>query len=194
MTDQPAHAAPPIIDQARYRQVLGHFPTGVTVITAGTTAETRVGLAVGSFFSISLDPALVGFCAGQNSSSWPKIKELGQFCVNILAADQEEVCRVFASKAPDKFEGMGYKPAPFSGAPLLEGVLAWIDCELDTVHPAGDHDIVVAAVHDLTVAREGDPLVFFRRRLLPTRLRYRRDRRIGAQPWMRTEWTRPRPG
>ena len=152
----------PAIDSARFRQVLGHFPTGVTVITAGASAGDRVGMAVGSFFSISLEPALVGFCAGKASSSWPKIREAGAFCVNILAADQEEACRVFASKADDKFDGIGYTPAPYSGAPLLADVLAWIDCEIDTIHDAGDHDIVVAKVHDLQVTREGDPLVFFR--------------------------------
>lgn len=153
--------APPI-ESARYRQVLGHFPTGVTVITAGTSALDRVGLAVGSFFSVSLDPALVGFCAGRSSSSWPKIREHGRFCVNVLAADQEETCRVFASKAEDKFEGIGHRPAPYSAAPLLDDVLAWIDCELETVHEAGDHDIVIGRVHDLAVTRESSPLVFFR--------------------------------
>ena len=154
--------AAPHIDSAKYRQVLGHFPTGVTVITAGTSAADRVGLAVGSFFSVSLEPALVGFCAGQNSSSWPRIRDLGHFCINVLAGDQEETCRVFASKAEDKFDGIGHKPAPFSGAPLLDNVLAWIDCDIDAVHTAGDHDIVVGRVHDLSVAKEGDPLVFFR--------------------------------
>lgn len=161
MPDQPATDAP-AIDSSRFRQVLGHFPTGVTVITAGSGPDDRVGLAVGSFFSVSLEPALVGFCAGQTSSSWPKIRDLGRFCINVLAAEQEETCRVFASKAADKFEGVGHRPAPFSGAPLLDGVLAWIDCELDTVHAAGDHDIVIGRVHDLAVTHEGHPLVFFR--------------------------------
>ena len=148
-------------DAARFRQVLGHFPTGVTVITAGS-GNARVGLAVGSFFSVSLDPPLVGFCAGHSSSSWPGIREAGKFCVNILAERQEDECRVFASKAADKFEGIGFKSAPFSGAPLLEGVLAWIDCEIDAVHPAGDHDVVIAKVHELAVAEESGPLVFYR--------------------------------
>ena len=152
----------PHIEGARYRQVLGHFPTGVTVITAGTTAADRVGLAVSSFFSVSLEPALVGFCAGDNSASWPKIKELGRFCINVLAEDQEETCRVFASKAEDKFDGVGYSPAPFSGAPLLDNVLAWVDCDIAAIHVAGDHDVVIGRVHDLAIAREGGPLVFFR--------------------------------
>lgn len=151
----------PLIDPAVFRQVLGHFPTGVTVITAEHEG-TRVGLAVGSFFSVSLDPPLVGFCAGNQSSSWPKIREAGRFCVNVLGAEQEDVSRVFAGKSDDKFAGIGYDAAPFSGAPRIRDVLAWIDCELDDVHPAGDHDIVVGRVHDLAVADEGHPLVFFR--------------------------------
>lgn len=151
----------PEIDQARFRQVLGHFPTGVTVITAHDD-DGRVGLAVGSFFSVSLDPPLVGFCAGAQSSSWPRIREAGRFCINILSAAQEEQCRVFASKSDDKFAGIGFDAAPFSGAPRLHDVLAWIDCELFDVHGEGDHDIVVGRVHDLAVADEGHPLVFFR--------------------------------
>lgn len=151
----------PAIDPARFRQVLGHFPTGVTVITAEDDGG-RVGLAVGSFFSVSLDPPLVGFCAGHQSSSWPRIRHAGRFCVNVLAADQEHVSRVFAGKSDDKFAGMGYDAAPYSGAPRISDVLAWVDCELEVVHAAGDHDIVIGRVHDLAVVDESTPLVFFR--------------------------------
>lgn len=149
-------------DSARYRQVLGHFPTGVTVITAGSSAKDRVGLAIGSFFSVSLDPPLVGFCAGKSSTTWPRIRDAGRFCINILGSQQEDVSRVFSSKAPDKFDGLGYKPAPFSDAPILEGALAWVDCELEAVHDAGDHEVVIGRVEDLQVSGEGHPLVFFR--------------------------------
>lgn len=148
------------IDQATYRQVLGHFPTGVTVI-AGLDGDDPVGLAVGSFFSLSLDPPLVGFCPGKTSSSWERMSGSGSFCVNILSADQEDVCRVFASKSDDKFTGVGWSPAS-SGSPLLDGVLAWIDCDIETVHDGGDHHIVVGRVRELSVGAEGDPLVFFR--------------------------------
>jgi 3-hydroxy-9,10-secoandrosta-1,3,5(10)-triene-9,17-dione monooxygenase reductase component len=151
----------PAIDPSKFRTVLGHFPTGVAVITAEDDAG-RVGLAVSSFFSASLDPPLVGFCAGDQSSSWPRIREAGRFCVNILGSHQEDVCRVFAGKGEDKFAGLGYDAAPFSSAPRIHDVLAWIDCELDAVHRAGDHDIAVGRVHDLAVADEGHPLVFFR--------------------------------
>lgn len=149
------------IDQARFRQVLGHFPTGVTVVTSVHDGD-HVGLAVGSFFSVSLDPALVGFCVGRQSASWPRIRAAGRFCVNVLGEHQEDVCRVFASKVADKFDGLGFDAAPFSGAPRIHDVLAWIDCEIDSVLPAGDHDIVVGRVHDLGTLHQGAPLVFFR--------------------------------
>ena len=147
-------------DSAQYRQVLGHFPTGVTVITAAPDG-VPVGLAVGSFASVSLEPPLVGFFPDRSSSSWPKIETAGAFCVNILAEDQEDVCRRFAMKGDDKFAGLGWKPAG-SGSPLIEGVLAWIDCDIDQVIDAGDHFCVLGRVRDLGVGHDGGPLVFFR--------------------------------
>ncbi|HTN79165.1 MAG TPA: flavin reductase family protein [Acidimicrobiales bacterium] len=150
----------PDIDPAVFRQVLGHFPTGVTIVTAAPERKP-VGLAVGSFTSLSLDPPLVAFCPSNTSTSWPHIESAGQFCVNILASDQEGLCRHFAGKSDDKFAGIGWKHSPL-GSPILDGVLAWIDCTIDAVHPGGDHVIVVGRVHDLEVATEGGPLVFFR--------------------------------
>lgn len=150
----------PEIDDALFRQVLGHFPTGVTVIT-GAGGDGPVGLAVGAFFSVSLDPPLVGWCPNKSSSSWPVIRAAGSFCVNILAEDQEVVCRSFASKDTDKFEGLGWEPGP-SGAPRLLDVLAWIDCDVEAVHDAGDHEICVGRVKDMQVGREDGPLLFFR--------------------------------
>jgi flavin reductase (DIM6/NTAB) family NADH-FMN oxidoreductase RutF len=149
------------VDGARFRQVLGHFPTGVTVITAITDAGP-VGLAVGSFFSVSLDPPLVAFCAGRSSTSYPKIAEVGHFCVNVLADEQEDICRVFAAKGDDKFATIGWRPSPATGAPVINDVLAWIDCDIHAVHEAGDHYIVIGSVHELEVGHEGGPLVFFR--------------------------------
>ena len=148
------------IDQAHYRQVLGHFPTGVTVV-AGVADGTPVGLAVGSFFSLSIDPPLVGFCVGKSSNSWKAMEPSGSFCVNILGADQEDVCRVFATSGDDKFATIGWTKAE-SGSPLINDVLAWIDCDLETVHDGGDHHIVVGRVRGMDVGHEGDPLVFFR--------------------------------
>lgn len=148
------------IDSARYRQVLGHFATGVTII-AGTDSDQPVGLAVGSFASVSLDPPLVAFFADKGSNSWPRIERSGHFCVNILAEDQEELCRVFAGKGTDKFKGIGWKPAA-SGSPLIADVLAWIDCSIEQVVEAGDHFFVSGRVLELGVEREEAPLVFFR--------------------------------
>jgi 3-hydroxy-9,10-secoandrosta-1,3,5(10)-triene-9,17-dione monooxygenase reductase component len=148
-----------VFDSAKFRQVLGHFPTGVTIITASDAAP--VGMAVGSFASVSLDPPLVGFFAGKTSTSWPRIRNAGSFCVNILAEDQEAISRAFASKEADKFAGVGWTKSS-SGSPRLNGVLAWIDCDIESVADAGDHDLVLGRVRELEVAGEGDPLVFFR--------------------------------
>jgi flavin reductase (DIM6/NTAB) family NADH-FMN oxidoreductase RutF len=148
-------------DSAKFRQVLGHFATGVSVITA-IHDSAPVGLAVGSFASLSLDPPLVLFCPGNQSSSWPKIREAGSFCVNILGADQEHVCRVFATKEPDKFKSIGWERSPITGAPRIEGVLAWIDCDIEAIHPGGDHEVVVGRVRDLDASDEHGPLVFYR--------------------------------
>lgn len=153
-------AEAPNVEPAIFRQVLGHFPTGVTIVTAAPD-HNPVGLAVGSFTSVSLEPPLVAFCPGNTSTSWPHIEQAGQFCVNILAADQEGLCRHFAGKSEDKFAGIGYKLSPL-GSPILDGVLAWIDCTIEAVHPGGDHVIVLGRVHDLDVAHDGGPLVFFR--------------------------------
>ena len=150
-----------VIDTARYRQVLGHFPTGVTVITAAGPSGPA-GLCVGSFASVSLDPPLVAFFAGKSSTTYPSIEAAGHYCVNVLAEDQEEEARVFAGKSDDKFAGIGWRPSVATGAPVLHGVLAWIDCRIDAIHDAGDHVIVVGRVLDLEIGHEGGPLVFFR--------------------------------
>jgi 3-hydroxy-9,10-secoandrosta-1,3,5(10)-triene-9,17-dione monooxygenase reductase component len=147
-------------DSAKYRQVLGHFPTGVTVITA-VADGAPAGLAVGSFASLSLEPPQVLFCASHTSSTWPKIRQAGMFCANILSESQEDVCRNFASKGDDKFAEIGWKRTG-TGSPLIEGVLAYIDCEIESIVPSGDHDVVIGAVRELEVLHEGGPLLFFR--------------------------------
>lgn len=141
-----------------YRRVLGHFPTGVTVVTA-LTDTGPVGLSIGSFTSVSLDPPLVGFLPARASQSWPRIRSVGLFCVNILAAGQEDIARLFAAPHDDRFGEVKWRPAPFSGAPLLDGVAAWVDCAVENVIPAGDHDFVLGRVHDLD-SGDGEPLVF----------------------------------
>lgn len=152
----PDHA----FDDAKFRQVLGHFPTGVTVITS-TGPDGPLGFAVGSFASVSLSPPQVLFCAGQHSSTWPKIRESGMFCVNVLADDQEDVCRVFAGKSTEKFGEIGWKHSA-NGCPRIDGALAFIDCVIEQVVPSGDHDVVIGSVTDLDVLQESGPLLFYR--------------------------------
>ena len=147
-------------DAAKFRQVLGHFPTGVTVVTS-IHEGTPVGMAIGSFTSLSLEPPQVLFCVGQHSSTWPKVQAAGSFCVNILADDEEDVCRVFASKADDKFAEIGWKRSG-NNSPIIDGVLAYIDCTIKDVVESGDHYVVIGAVTDLDVRHEGGPLLFFR--------------------------------
>ncbi|SFV02648.1 flavin reductase [Pseudoduganella namucuonensis] len=147
-------------DPKWFRQVLGQFPTGVCVITAAPPGAPLAGMVVGSFTSVSLDPPLVAFLPDRTSSSWPKIEAAGRFCVNILGADQEALCRRFAAKAGDKFEGVAWRPAP-TGSPILADSVAWIDCEIGSVLEAGDHYIVIGEVGELQINTGGLPMLFF---------------------------------
>jgi 3-hydroxy-9,10-secoandrosta-1,3,5(10)-triene-9,17-dione monooxygenase reductase component len=149
------------LDPARFRQVLGHFPTGVTVVTADPGGQP-VGLTIGSFTSVSLDPPLVGFLPTKVSSSWPVIERAGRFCVNVLAADQVELCWRFAKERDDKFDGVDWAPSATTGSPLLAGVLAWIDCTVEGVVDAGDHWFVLGRVVDLDAVDRMDPMIFYR--------------------------------
>jgi 3-hydroxy-9,10-secoandrosta-1,3,5(10)-triene-9,17-dione monooxygenase reductase component len=151
----------PVIDSAMYRRVLGHYPTGVCVVTATLANGQRAGMVVGSFTSVSLDPPLVGFFPDISSSSWPQIESAGKFCVNILANDQKDLCRRFSAKGEDKFAGLTHRLST-NGSPVLDDVVAWIDCTLDKVHEAGDHYIVLGRVRELDVIRPQQPLLFFR--------------------------------
>lgn len=148
------------VDAGHYRRVLGHFPTGVVVVTA-LDGGRPVGLAVGSFCSLSLQPPLVLFCVGRDSTSWPAISAAGRCGVNVLSCDQQELCRSFARSGGDKFAGVAWTLST-RGVPLLEGAIAWLDCRIDSVSTAGDHFVVVAAVDSLDLVRDDFPLVFCR--------------------------------
>lgn len=156
----PNTPVPPSIDKAWFRRVLGQYPTGVVVVTAADSDDKPAGMAVGSFTSVSLDPPLVAFLPDKSSSSWPRIEAAGRFCANILGAHQEPVCRAFAAKGVDKFEGLKWRLSEF-GSPILEDVVAWIDCDIEVVHDAGDHYIVIGRVRSLDIERQGLPLLFF---------------------------------
>jgi len=148
------------IDGQRFRQVLASYPTGVTVVTAIGEDGNPAGMAVGTFTSVSLDPPLVAFLPDRSSTSFPKIRTASSFCVNVLAADQEDICRAFATRGGDKFAGVAWSPAG-SGAPRLDGVAAWIDCDFESIADAGDHYFVLGRVRELDSHGERLPLVFF---------------------------------
>ncbi|AZS72446.1 NADPH-flavin oxidoreductase [Streptomyces lydicus] len=152
------------LDPAEFRSVLGHFASGVTVITAPGEPDPA-GFACQSFASLSLDPPLVTFMVARTSTTWPRIARAGVFCVNILGAGQGDLCRGFAVSGGDKFAGVPYKAAPATGSPRLADVPAWIDCTVQAVHTGGDHLIVVGRVEALGTepAAAGDgPLLFHR--------------------------------
>ena len=144
---------------ADLRRVLGSFATGVVVVT-GEDDDGPVGFSCQSFASVSLEPPLVLFCPAHTSASWPRIAATGRFVVNVLAADQREVCAQFATSGVDKFAGVDW--APTDWGPAIEDVLAQVMCTVQDVHPAGDHDIVVGHVQQLVTPREDGPLLFVR--------------------------------
>ena len=149
------------IHQAWFRQVLSHFPTGVVIVTA-MSGGAPAGLSVGSFLSVSLDPQLVAVLPAKTSTSWPKIAGASSFCINVLRASHQDLCRRFAVSGGDKFTGVQWHPAP-SGAPILDGALAWIDCEHQRSIDAGDHLIVLGQVLvlDIDTSQSAAPLIFF---------------------------------
>jgi flavin reductase (DIM6/NTAB) family NADH-FMN oxidoreductase RutF len=151
------------IDPRRFRDVLGHLPTGVTVIAAHA-ADGPVGMAANSVTSLSLDPPLVLFCPAKSSTTWPKLRAAGAFCINVMAGHHEELTRQFAAKEADRFAGVEHTPR--ETGPALTEAVAWIECRLRDEHDAGDHTIVVADVVAIEAARDGvvEPLVFFKGR------------------------------
>jgi 3-hydroxy-9,10-secoandrosta-1,3,5(10)-triene-9,17-dione monooxygenase reductase component len=148
-------------DAASFRAVLGHFATGITVITAMDDGEP-VGIAANSFTSVSLEPPLVLFCAAKSSSTWPRIRNAGHFMVNVLHEHQEEISRLFAQKGVDRFSRIGWRAG--DRGPILDDVHAYLDCTIEAVHDAGDHEIVVGRVHQLGLDAKAGPLLFYQGR------------------------------
>ncbi|HRC61887.1 MAG: flavin reductase family protein [Dehalococcoidia bacterium] len=148
------------IDQRLYRDVIGRFATGVTVITFRTDHVTR-GMTANAVASLSLDPTLLIACIDKRTSAHAALAQADGFAVNILAEDQLEISRLFARPG---LEGMGdveYRTA-VTGAPILDGVLAWFDCAVHERFDGGDHTIFVGRVLELSLERpEADPLLFY---------------------------------
>ena len=148
------------IDPALFRETLGHYPTGVAVVTAIADDGDPVGMIVGTFSSVSMDPPLIAFYPMSNSRSFAQVRTATAFCVNVLASDQEPFCRRFATAGESKFDGVGWRPGPL-GSPILDGAVSWIECTFEDVREAGDHFIVLGRVEDLAVERSTLPLLFF---------------------------------
>ncbi|WP_079731448.1 flavin reductase family protein [Novosphingobium mathurense] len=148
------------IEAEFFRRVLGNYPTGVCVVTATDSDDQPLGMVVGSFGSISLDPPLVGFFPARTSTSWPRIAKAGRFCVNVMAIDQATTCRQIAS-VDEKFLGVDYEISEH-GLPVLKNSLAAIQCHLESVLEAGDHLFVMGRVVGMEVMRDADPMLFFK--------------------------------
>jgi flavin reductase (DIM6/NTAB) family NADH-FMN oxidoreductase RutF len=148
------------IDPTLFRETLGHYPTGVVIVTFYDQAGSPDGMVIGSFTSVSLDPPLVAFLPSKSSRSYARMRSAERFCVNILSAAQEGLCRGFASGQGERFANV---PCHVSraGVPVLDDAVAWLDCRTKAVYDGGDHDIVICEVTDLGVQHQESPLLFF---------------------------------
>jgi flavin reductase (DIM6/NTAB) family NADH-FMN oxidoreductase RutF len=148
-----------MVTEQQFRRVLGHLPTGVTIVTAGET-QPFAGMACNSVTSVSLTPPLVSVCPAKTSTTWPEIRATQGFCVNVMSHDQEALCRRFATRGIDRFDGVAIEPGP--RGPRLATALAWIDCAIHDVLDAGDHVIALGRVESLDAHPGVEPLIFFR--------------------------------
>jgi flavin reductase (DIM6/NTAB) family NADH-FMN oxidoreductase RutF len=147
------------LDPELFREVFGRFATGVAVITSAGSDGTG-GMTANALCSLSLDPLLALVCFDRGARTLPLVREVGRFAVNLLAADQERLAGVFASKLPEreKLEGV---PHHFEhGMPIIDGALAWAACELDDLIAGGDHTIAIGRVIALGLG-EGQPLLWY---------------------------------
>jgi flavin reductase (DIM6/NTAB) family NADH-FMN oxidoreductase RutF len=158
----PGGSAAVDLESAEFRRILGHFVTGVTIVTATDPATGEAcGLTANAVASVSLDPALVLVCVDHAADSHDRIVAAGAFAVNILSEDQERLSRRFATwNTPEKFGGVPFHRAA-TGAPILDAALAWVECRIWACYPGGDHSIVVGEAIGGN-AREGSPLIYYR--------------------------------
>lgn len=150
------------VDPRDMRAVLGHFCSGLTVVTA-IKDDGPIGFTCQSFSSLSLDPPLVSFSPARTSTTWPQIRAVGTFAVNVLAAQHDSISNAFARTGADKFAGVRWSAGPL-GSPLLDDVVAWAECRLWGEYDGGDHTIVAAEVLNLQANSPAQPLLFFQGR------------------------------
>lgn len=150
------------IEPSSFREALGHYASGITVITSHTDDEP-IGFTCQSFYSVSMNPPLVSFSVMASSASYPRIRQAGRFAVNILAGEQVEISNQFARRGTDKWHKVQWQPSPL-GNPIIAGSLHWIDCEIHAEYAAGDHLIVIGEVKALNVQQTtpSQPLLYFK--------------------------------
>lgn len=153
-------------DRASLRDVMGSYPTGVTIVAARDDRGEPYGLTVNSFTSVSLEPPLVLVCIGHSSTSHDRLTAADGFAINVLSAEQRDVAFRFAQEPSlGRFDNVGWRFGDSGGSPLLDGVVAWLECELFEVLNGGDHSILVGRVRDAAVF-DREALIFHRGRLL----------------------------
>ncbi|HKW41722.1 MAG TPA: flavin reductase family protein [Gemmatimonadales bacterium] len=150
----------PGADPALFRQLLGRFATGVTVVTARDAAGRPVGMTASSVASVSLHPPLVLVSVDQVNDMHPALKAAQRFILNVLAADQEVISRRFAAEHPNRFDGIRYRDSQH-GLPVLDGVVASIECEKHGEAPGGDHTVFFGLVTGGSVY-DRQPLLYYR--------------------------------
>ncbi|HET6548939.1 MAG TPA: flavin reductase family protein [Solirubrobacter sp.] len=149
------------VEPQRFRSVMGHFATGVTVVTA-SDAGGPVGMTANAVCSLSLEPLLALVCFANGARTLKVVRERGRFGVNVLAAGQEELARLFSSKQPEHTKFAGVQHTVHDGIPVIEGTLAWVGCTLEQLIPGGDHTIGVGSVTAAEIASESPPLIWYR--------------------------------
>jgi flavin reductase (DIM6/NTAB) family NADH-FMN oxidoreductase RutF len=147
-------------DVSRFKEVMSRFATGVTIVS-GMEGDEPVGFTCQSFISLSIEPAFVAIAPARTSTSWPRIARAGSFCVNVLSDRQLELAQGFAVSGGPKFDGVDWRHAPITGAPVIEGSVAWVDCQVELVHDAGDHELIIGKVLELGTGG-GLPLIYFK--------------------------------
>jgi flavin reductase (DIM6/NTAB) family NADH-FMN oxidoreductase RutF len=148
------------IDPGLFREVMGHYPTGVAVVTGRADDGELLAMVVGTFSSVSLDPPLVSFMPMKTSKTFARLQQCSSLCINILGGEQEELVSAIARRWENKFEGIDWFPSP-SGDPVLADSVAWIDTRIAETVDAGDHWIALCAVSDMAVPNPVAPLIFF---------------------------------
>jgi flavin reductase (DIM6/NTAB) family NADH-FMN oxidoreductase RutF len=148
------------VDPAQFRSVMGNFATGVTVITA-TSPGGPVGMTANAIASLSLEPLLLLVAFDNSARTLAVVRDTERFGVNVLAAGQERLARLFASKEPEAAKFAGVPHSVHDGLPVIDGGLAWVGCRLERLLPGGDHTIGIGAVESAE-AGDGAPLIWFR--------------------------------